>query len=99
MKVRSSTRWFRRRGSTTKKPLHRWLGYANLGIEFAVSFGVFVALGWWVGNRYDMNPWATLVGAGLGFIGAMYNLIREGLRMQREVEAERLEDEKLGQQK
>jgi F0F1-type ATP synthase assembly protein I len=55
-----------------------------MGVEFAASFGTFVAVGWWVGRHWDCNPWAMLVGAALGFIGAMYNLIREGLRMTRE---------------
>ena len=68
---------------------NRWLRYINLGVEFAISFGAFVILGWWIGRHFDLNPGATLVGAGLGFIGAMYNLIREGLKMQREVESER----------
>ena len=62
----------------------RWLRYAGMGIEFAAAFGAFVALGWWVGSRLEWNPWATLVGAGLGFVGAMYNLIREGLKLQRQ---------------
>jgi hypothetical protein len=37
-----------------------------------------------------------LIGAALGFIGAMYNLIREGLKMAREAEAERQERAKAG---
>jgi len=55
-----------------------------MGVEFAASFGAFVAVGWWVGRHMGWNPWATLVGTGLGFVGAMYNLIREGLKMARE---------------
>lgn len=62
----------------------RWLRYAGMGAEFAASFGAFIALGWWVGRQVDWNPWAILVGAGLGFVGAMYNLIREALKLQRE---------------
>ena len=77
-----------------KKSPQRWLRYTNMGTEFLASFGVFVALGWWAGMHFDWNPWATLVGAVLGFIGAMYNLIREGLKMSREVEAERRESNK-----
>jgi len=61
--------------------------YAGMGVEFAAAFGAFVALGWWVGRHFDCNPWAMVVGAGLGFVGAMYNLIREGLKMQREADA------------
>jgi F0F1-type ATP synthase assembly protein I len=62
----------------------RWYRYAGMGVEFAASFGAFVAVGWWVGRHWECNPWAMLVGAALGFIGAMYNLIREGLKMTRE---------------
>ncbi len=63
---------------------NRWLRYAGMGVEFVAGFGAFVAIGWWIGRHAGWNPWATLVGAGLGFIGAMYNLIRQGLRMARE---------------
>jgi F0F1-type ATP synthase assembly protein I len=79
------------KGDPEKDSPQRWLRYTNLGVEFALSFGVFVALGWWVGKHFEWNPWATLIGAALGFIGAMYNLIREGMKMAREVEAERRE--------
>jgi len=58
--------------------------YAGVGVEFAAGFGGFVAVGWWVGHHWDCNPWATLVGAALGFVGSMFNLIREGLKMARE---------------
>ncbi len=68
---------------------HQRLRYATVGVEFAASFGAFVALGWWVGRHWDLNPWATVVGAGLGFTGAMVNLIREGLSMARDAESER----------
>jgi F0F1-type ATP synthase assembly protein I len=62
----------------------RWLRYAGMGVEFAASFGAFILVGWWVGRHFECNPWAMLIGAGLGFVGAMYNLIREGLKLQRE---------------
>ncbi|MBN1344217.1 MAG: AtpZ/AtpI family protein [Phycisphaerae bacterium] len=68
---------------------NRWLRHMGMGIEFAASFGAFVAIGWWIGRHFECNPWAMLIGAGLGFVGAMYNLIREGLKLQREVEAQR----------
>ncbi len=67
------------------------LRYTGMGVEFAAAFGAFVALGWWVGRHLDWNPWGTLIGAGLGFVGAMYNLIREGLKLQREISAEDLD--------
>ncbi len=60
------------------------LRYISMGVEFAASFGAFVALGYWLGRHFDWNPWALLIGAGLGFVGAMVNLIREGLKLQRE---------------
>lgn len=62
-------------------------------MEFGAAFGAFVALGWWVGRHFDMNPWATLVGAGLGFVGSMYNLVRAGLKMQREAASQGPDDQ------
>jgi F0F1-type ATP synthase assembly protein I len=70
-----------------------WLKYAGVGAEFAAAFGALVALGWWVGWKFDWNPWATLVGAGLGFVGAMYNLLRQGLKLQREASSQDSEEQ------
>lgn len=55
---------------------------AGLGVEFIGVFGIFLAAGWWLDHHYRPNahtPIWTLVGAGVGFIGAMYHLITEAL--------------------
>jgi hypothetical protein len=82
-------------GSPMKQGPGGWYRYAGLGVEFAASFGAFVAVGWWIGRRTGTNPWAALVGAALGFIGAMVNLIRAGLQMARN-ESAGSEDQRSG---
>ncbi|MCH9650710.1 MAG: AtpZ/AtpI family protein [Deltaproteobacteria bacterium] len=36
-------------------------------------------LGYWLDRRYGWQPWGVLVGALLGLVGGMYNLIRDAL--------------------
>ena len=48
----------------------------SLGFNFVAAFGVFAALGYWFDSSWDSSPWGLIVGAALGLIGGMYNLIK-----------------------
>ena len=39
----------------------------------------FTLFGYWIDSRYDSRPWGVLIGAVLGLVGGMYNLIRVSL--------------------
>jgi F0F1-type ATP synthase assembly protein I len=54
-----------------------WLRYSHLGIQFCLTFGVFVALGMWADARLEWTPWLTVAGCALGMTAATYVLIRE----------------------
>lgn len=54
-----------------------WLRYSTLGIQFCLTFGLFVGLGVWADRRWDLSPWLTIAGCFLGMGAAMYLLIRE----------------------
>jgi F0F1-type ATP synthase assembly protein I len=54
-----------------------WLRYSHLGIQFCLTFGVFVALGMWADARLAWSPWLTVAGCALGMTAATYLLIRE----------------------
>jgi len=56
------------------------LRYAGLGTELAASVIGLTLLGLWVDYRYETGPVGVLVGAGLGIVGGLYNLIRAALR-------------------
>jgi F0F1-type ATP synthase assembly protein I len=52
---------------------------AGLGFEFAAAVAGFAFFGYWIGNHYGRAELGILIGAVLGLIGGMYNLIRATL--------------------
>jgi F0F1-type ATP synthase assembly protein I len=53
------------------------LGLAiGLGGEIAGAVVGGVAVGWWMDRRFDTDPWLTVLGAMLGIIVALYQLIK-----------------------
>ena len=56
-----------------------------MGFEFFAGLLACVLIGIWLDNRFGWSPWGVLVGSGVGLIGSMFNLIRRGLALQREV--------------
>ena len=51
--------------------------YAGLGIQFAVTFMVFGALGFWLDSLWGTRPLFLLAGVFLGATGAFIWLIRQ----------------------
>jgi F0F1-type ATP synthase assembly protein I len=56
-----------------------WLRFSGVGIEFVAAIAGFALVGYWVDRHWDTKPWGLVIGAVLGLIGGMYNLIRESL--------------------
>jgi F0F1-type ATP synthase assembly protein I len=76
--------------NTTPGPEQRyWLRYAGMGFEFFAGMLLFVAIGIWLDRRFGWSPWGTLTGAAVGFAVAMWNLVRQGLAMQRRADEQR----------
>ncbi len=61
------------------------LALAGLGLELAVIVILIAAGGRWLDRLWGTEPWLLVLGAGLGMVLAMYNLIR---RVRREEEKE-----------
>jgi F0F1-type ATP synthase assembly protein I len=53
--------------------------YAGLGIEIAAAVGLLSLLGWWADGRLGTAPWGLVIGAMIGLIGGMANLLRSAL--------------------
>jgi F0F1-type ATP synthase assembly protein I len=53
--------------------------YAGLGIELAAAVGLLSLLGWWIDGRLGTAPWGLVIGAMIGLIGGMANLLRSAL--------------------
>ena len=50
--------------------------FLNLGIQMALTIGVFVLLGWWLDGRFDKSPVFTLIFSFVGIFGSFYNFFR-----------------------
>ena len=57
--------------------------YAGIGFELAAAVGGFAAVGYWIGSHYGNARMGLLVGAVLGIVGGMYNLIRAAVAVSR----------------
>ncbi|HRX85302.1 MAG TPA: AtpZ/AtpI family protein [Phycisphaerae bacterium] len=57
---------------------------ASLGFDLAAAVGGFTLIGWFADRHWDKYPRFTVIGAVLGLIGGMYNLIRQSLIATRE---------------
>ena len=56
--------------------LPSWTRVTTIGVEYAAAVAGFGLIGWWIDGRWGSKPWGVLIGAGLGLIGATYNLVR-----------------------
>ncbi len=65
-----------------------WVGLAGAGFEIAAAVGGFAALGWWLDRQRDSAPWGLLIGALLGLVGGLYNLIKTSLAASRQARAD-----------
>jgi hypothetical protein len=59
-----------------KEAIRLW----SLGLNFVGGVAGGLLLGYLVDRWQGTNPWGVLVGAGIGLVGGMWGLIREGLK-------------------
>jgi len=62
--------------------------YSALGIEFAGVVGLMFYLGYLADRRWGIDPWGMLIGGAVGLAGGLYHLVKEGNRMNRELDAD-----------
>lgn len=61
-----------------------WTRVAGMGFELAAAVGGFALVGWWIGDWLGNARMGLLVGAVLGIVGGLYNLVRTSLIALRE---------------
>lgn len=57
---------------------------AGLGFELAAAIVGLAAFGWWIGRYFGSPDSGLLIGASLGIVGGLYNLVRASLKYSRE---------------
>jgi F0F1-type ATP synthase assembly protein I len=61
------------------KPTADWSKLSGVGFELVAAVGGFTFFGFLWDRYFGTRPWGLLIGALLGLIGGMYNLIRQSL--------------------
>ena len=59
-------------GPGDQKDLGRYLALGQIGIEMAAPVG----LGYLADQYLGCSPWGVILGAGIGFAGGLYQLVR-----------------------
>ena len=55
-----------------------WIArFSAVGIQFALTLGVFTFLGFWLDEWLGSQPWFTIGGAFFGFAGGTIKLYRQ----------------------
>jgi F0F1-type ATP synthase assembly protein I len=54
-----------------------YVRYAGLGMQFAGTFLLFGAFGYWLDGQLGTRPWLMIVGIALGASGAFWSLVRK----------------------
>ena len=67
-----------------QKSTSSWVRLSGIGVELVAAIAGFTLIGYWLDRKFDTEPWGVLIGAILGVIGGMYNVIRQALNATRE---------------
>ena len=80
--------------SPSRTNLHGTGKAYGVGMEFAAAVAGFCIVGWFMDRWLDSQPYGLLIGAILGIVGGMYNLIRYAIRSNRASEAQKTEGDR-----
>ena len=69
-------------GGAKKRP--GWTRFAGLGFELTAAVAGFGMVGFWLGRYYGHANLGLIIGASLGIVGGLYNVIRAALRVTKE---------------
>ncbi len=58
-------------------PQSSYFRYAGAGIQFAGTFLVLGAIGWWLDGKLGTDPWLLLAGIFLGATGGFISLVKK----------------------
>jgi F0F1-type ATP synthase assembly protein I len=66
------------------KSTNSWVRLSGIGFELVAAVVGFTFVGYWWDRYFGSRPWGVLIGAVLGLVGGMYNVIRQSLVATRE---------------
>lgn len=68
-------------------------------MELAGGLVGFVLIGYWIDWKFRTSPWGLVIGATLGGVGGVYNLIRRARQMQQDFNRPTEDQTKSGDEK
>ena len=57
-------------------PFGKIAKYLAIGLEFPSTIAGALIVGYLIDSRFGTSPWCTVAGAILGFVGAVYRLLK-----------------------
>jgi F0F1-type ATP synthase assembly protein I len=66
-------------GDDRKRVEQRYLRFAGVGVQYALTILVLTLAGIWLDNRFETSPLFLLICLVFAFVGATWTLIREVL--------------------
>lgn len=63
-------------------PFNPWK-FAGVGIELVGVVGVMMFAGWSFDQWRGTTPWGMVVGAVVGIVGGLYNLVKDAMKSNR----------------
>jgi len=68
------------------------LRYSSVGLEFILTFGLWLGVGFWLDHWLGTLPGFLLIGGVVGFVIGVYRMARQGREMQKAAERKPEED-------
>ena len=63
-----------------KKEIYKSISpFLNLGLQLAITIGIFVFAGWWIDVKFDTSPLWILILSFIGIFGSLYSFIRKAI--------------------
>lgn len=53
--------------------------FLGVGLQFAVTVGLFAWLGYWLDGKYGWTPWGVTIGSLFGVAAGSYHFLKEVL--------------------
>lgn len=63
-------------GKTNPNIVKELAPYMNLGLQMALTIGLFALLGWWLDAKFETKPWLVTIGAIFGVVVALYSFFK-----------------------
>jgi len=61
------------------KSVSGWARLSGIGMELVAAVAGFTLAGYFWDRHFGTKPWGVLIGALLGLVGGLYNVIRQSL--------------------